>query len=176
VEPIARTYSSMFRRGLRQSLIPGSDPLTFYSKAADLILKATYGYTTEAHGADSLVDLVDQAMEESLQAFVPGEWAVDLIPALMYLLEWFPGTRWKQTAKAWNKNMTKCINIPFEYAKSQRGNGDDISLVSKVLAQCDVEKGGPSSLDFDWIKLAAVSLYTGRTSHMMFRICPCILT
>lgn len=75
--------------------------LTNSSEAAELILKATYGYTTEAHGTDPLVDLVDQTMEQFPQTFVSGKCAVDLLPALVYLSEWFPGTVWKQTAKAW---------------------------------------------------------------------------
>ena len=128
-----------------------------------MILKATYGYTTEAHGPDPLVELVDQVMDEFSQACVPGKWAVDLMPALMYLPEWFPGTGWKQTAKAWNKNMTKCINIPFEYAKKQKYNINDVSFVSKALAQQDEEKGSRSKAELNSIKMAAVSLYTGGT-------------
>lgn len=126
-----------------------------------MILKATYGYTAEAHGADPLVDLVDQVMDEFSQAYVPGKWAVDIMPALMYLPEWLPGTGWKQTAKAWNKNMTKCTDIPFEYAKTQRNTDDDVSFVSKALAHLDEDQGGLSHTELDSIKLAAVSLYTG---------------
>lgn len=124
-------------------------------------MKATYGYTTELHGADPLVDLVDEAMDQFSQAFVPGKWVVDLIPALEYLPEWFPGTGWKQIAKSWNKTMTDTIDIPFEYAKLPRDNNNEPSFVAKALAQRDGEKGGPSATDIERIKLAAVSLYTG---------------
>ncbi|KAF1924462.1 cytochrome P450 [Didymella exigua CBS 183.55] len=71
--------------------------------AAELILRAIYRYTTEAYGADPLVDLVNEVMEQFSQAFVPGRWAIDLIPALMYLPEWFTGPGWKQSAKTWIK-------------------------------------------------------------------------
>lgn len=128
-----------------------------------MILKATYGYTTEAHGADPLVDLVDEVMEQFSQAFVPGKWAVDLIPALRYLPEWFPGTGWKQTAKLWNQTMTDVINIPFEYARRSQADDRDPSFVSRVLAQRHEEKGGLSPSDIDLMKLAAASLYTGGT-------------
>ena len=143
--------------------------LTSTREAAELILKATYGYTTEAHGADPLVDLVDEVMEQFSQAFVPGKWAVDLIPALQYLPEWFPGTAWKQTAKLWNQTMTDVINIPFEYARLLQDNKNGLSFVSKALAQHDEEKGGPSSADIDTIKLAAVSLYTGGMRNQCYR-------
>ncbi|KAF2631897.1 putative cytochrome P450 oxidoreductase OrdA-like protein [Macroventuria anomochaeta] len=131
------------------------------TEAAELILKATYGYTTEPHSADPLVDLVDEVMEQFSQAFVPGKWAVDLIPALQYLPEWFPGTGWKQTAKLWKQTMIDVINIPFEYAKLPQDNNDEPSFVSKALAQHDEVKGGPSPADISTVKLAAVSLYTG---------------
>lgn len=124
-------------------------------------MKATYGYTTEKHGADPLVDLVDEVMEQFSQAFVPGRWAVDLIPALRYLPEWFPGTGWKQTAKAWNQTMTNVINIPFEYARLRMNDANEPSFVSKALAQRDEEKGGLDPAETEVIKLAAVALYVG---------------
>lgn len=69
-----------------------SEAVTSQREAAELILKVTYGYTTEANSTDLLVDLVDQVMEELTQAYVSGKWAVDLIPALKHLPEWFLGT------------------------------------------------------------------------------------
>lgn len=136
-------------------------------EAAELILKATYGYTTESAEVDPLVDLVDEAMEQFSQAFVPGKWAVDLIPALKYLPDWFPGTEWKQTAKLWNKTMTNTINIPFENAKLSQDSNNEPSFVSKALAQREVEKRKPASAA-DTIKLAAVSLYTGGMRQLSF--------
>lgn len=112
--------------------------LTFPREAAELILKATYGYTTESDRADPLVDLVDEVMAQFSQAFVPGKWAVDIFPILRYVPSWFPGTGWQQTAKLWNKTVTDVINIPFAYAKLS--HGDDNSFVSKALAQRHEEK------------------------------------
>ena len=86
-------------------------------EAAELILKATYGYTTKADGADPLVDLVDEVMNLFSQACVSGKWAVDIFPTLKQLPGWFPGTGWQQTARTWNKTMTDTTNVPFEYAK-----------------------------------------------------------
>ena len=144
--------------------------LNFGREAAELILKATDDYTTEPHSADPLVDLVDKAMYQFSQAFVPGKWTVDLIPALKYLPEWFPGTGWKQIAKAWNKTMIDTINIPFEYASLPQDNrNNEPSFVAKALAQRDEEKGGPNPADVDTIKLAAVALYTGGMNCSLYR-------
>ncbi|KAF9695815.1 hypothetical protein EKO04_006159 [Ascochyta lentis] len=129
------------------------------TEAAELILKATYGYTTEQNGIDPLVDLVDEAMEQFSQAYVLGKWAVDIIPALRHVPSWFPGTGWQQTAKSWNKTVTDVINVPFEYAKSAQDNNH--SFVSKALAQRDEEKGDSNPTDLSMIKMAAFSLYTG---------------
>ncbi|UPX10730.1 uncharacterized protein EKO05_0001372 [Ascochyta rabiei] len=129
------------------------------TEAAELILKATYGYTTEQNCADPLVDLVDEVMDQFSQAFVPGKWAVDSIPALRHVPSWFPGTSWQQTAKLWNKTATDVLNVPFEYVKLLQGNNH--SFVSKALAQREEEEGGSDPTDISMIKWAAFSLYTG---------------
>jgi hypothetical protein len=45
-----------------------------------VILKITYGYTTEAHTRDPLVDLANEAMQNFADATVPGKWTVDVLP------------------------------------------------------------------------------------------------
>lgn len=45
-----------------------------------MILKITYGYTTEAHTRDPLVDLANEAMQNFADATVPGKWTVDVLP------------------------------------------------------------------------------------------------
>ena len=45
-----------------------------------MILKITYGYTTEAHKRDPLVDLANEAMNDFADATVPGKWTVDVLP------------------------------------------------------------------------------------------------
>lgn len=98
-------------------------------------------------------------MEQFTQACVPGRWAVDLVPALQYLPEWFPGTGWKQIAKSWNKSMTDLINIPFEYAANNSEYKP--AFVIKALDQRDDERDSLFQDDIDFIKQAAASLYTG---------------
>lgn len=45
-----------------------------------MILRITYGYTTEAHKRDPLVDLANEAMRDFADATVPGKWTVDVFP------------------------------------------------------------------------------------------------
>jgi uncharacterized protein (DUF2461 family) len=45
-----------------------------------VILKITYGYTTEAHRRDPLVDLAQDTMHIFADATTPGKWLVDVMP------------------------------------------------------------------------------------------------
>jgi hypothetical protein len=49
-------------------------------EAGSVILKITYGYTTEARGNDPLVALARTTMEQFAEATVPGKWMVDILP------------------------------------------------------------------------------------------------
>lgn len=50
-------------------------------EAGSVILKIAYGYNTEPHKPDPLVQLAGKAMDEFAKAGVPGAWLVDLIPS-----------------------------------------------------------------------------------------------
>lgn len=49
-------------------------------EAGSVILKMTYGYTTEPHGNDPFVDLAAKTMVQFAEATVPGRWMVDILP------------------------------------------------------------------------------------------------
>ena len=53
-------------------------------EAGSVILKITYGYTTEARGNDPFVDLAGRTMEQFAEATVPGKWMVDILPFCEY--------------------------------------------------------------------------------------------
>ena len=50
------------------------------SEAGSVILKIAYGYTTEAHKKDPLVDMVGHTMDNFAVAAVPGAFLVDIMP------------------------------------------------------------------------------------------------
>jgi cytochrome P450 len=142
------------------------------TEAAELILKATYGYNVEPHKNDPLVDLVDEAMEQFGAAIVPGKWAVDILPFLKHAPDWLPGTGFKKTARAWKKTLTDVIEIPFQYAKDQESHGgSESSFVSRLLhdqgnrkEKVNGNKSSNQELSKDEsqaIKHTAASLYTG---------------
>ena len=75
--------------------------------------------------------------------------------------DWFPGTGWKQTAKLFKKSFLQATQIPYDYARLHQNGDDDVSLVSKALAQHNEEKVGLNENESNMLKWAAVSLYTG---------------
>jgi hypothetical protein len=53
-------------------------------EAGSVILKITYGYTTQARGNDPFVDLAGKTMAQFAEAAVPGKWMVDIFPFCKY--------------------------------------------------------------------------------------------
>jgi hypothetical protein len=68
------------------NLLDSPENLFYHIKkeAGAVILKVNYGYTAEAHGKDSFVDLAGKTMEDFAEAAVPGKWAVDIMPFCEY--------------------------------------------------------------------------------------------
>ncbi|KAI1202017.1 cytochrome protein [Nemania serpens] len=89
-------------------------------EAAAIILKIVYGYTVDPHEPDPLVQVVDAAMARFGQVFAVGAWLVDIIPALLYVPEWVPGTGWKQVAKNWGAEIITAVETPLKFARKQQ--------------------------------------------------------
>jgi hypothetical protein len=47
------------------------------------------------------------------------DFLVNAFPALVYIPDWFPGTGWKRTAKAWKAIKQKALEGPYEWVKPQ---------------------------------------------------------
>ena len=120
-----------------------------------------YGYTVEPHKPDPLVDLTDKMMAEFSLAAVPMAWAVDIIPALQYLPDNFPGATFKQTARKWKKSIHATGYIPYDFVKKQMSSFTyKPSYVSKLVQQIEHENNAKLSHDDEEaIIWSAASLY-----------------
>ncbi|KAK6339245.1 hypothetical protein TWF718_008668 [Orbilia javanica] len=132
--------------------------------ASATTLKVTYGYTVEPEGDDVLVEHIDKMMQEFTLAAVPSTWAVDLIPALRYLPEWFPGASFKKTARVWRKHVEDTVNMPYQFARRQMAaDCHHQSYVSRMVGEFEASKGndgaGLSPEDEQAIILTAASFY-----------------
>jgi cytochrome P450 len=122
----------------------------------------TYGYTTEPHKPDALVTLVDQMSTEFSLAAAPMAWAVDIIPALRYLPDNFPGAAFKRTAREWRKTIQASAYIPYRFVQRQMASRHfdyPQSYVSKLVQQLKGENAELKREDEDAIIWTAASLY-----------------
>ncbi|KAL4805914.1 cytochrome P450 [Aspergillus unguis] len=125
------------------------------------VLKMAYGYTVEPHKPDPLVRVIDQMMTEFSQASVPMAWAVDIIPSLRYLPEWFPGTGFHATARKWRKSIEDSAYIPYRFVQRQMHLSNyKESFVSRLITQLETENGGTlDQEDEQAVIWTAASLY-----------------
>ncbi|KAL8954437.1 MAG: hypothetical protein Q9193_007247, partial [Seirophora villosa] len=132
--------------------------------AAAIILKIVYGYSIERDAADPLVDLIEHAMDNLSQAFVPLSWAVDAVPALQYLPDWFPGTSYRKTARKFQAVNEAAAELPFSFVKRRMAQkAHRPSYVSDLLEQqqANLANGAARAKkdSEEAIKWTAVSLY-----------------
>lgn len=80
-------------------------------------------------------------MSEFSRATAPMSWAVDIIPALQYLPEGFPGTGFKKTAREWRKNVQAAAHIPYRFVRQQMTSlVNRESFVSRLVEQVQLEE------------------------------------
>ncbi|KAK3291639.1 cytochrome P450 [Chaetomium fimeti] len=137
----------------------------YRTAATATILKMAYGYAIEPHRPDALVTLMEKTVHEFSLAAVPMAWAVDIIPALQYLPENFPGAGFKKTASEWRKSVVTAAHIPYRFVQSQMAAlTHRPSYVSRLVEQLKEE--GDSKLggeDEEAIIWSATTLYGAAT-------------
>ncbi|KAL8943871.1 MAG: hypothetical protein Q9211_000810 [Gyalolechia sp. 1 TL-2023] len=145
-----------------------NDPDNMMVLAAAIIVKICYGYSIERKGPDPLVELIEHAMDNLSLAFVPLSWAIDAVPALEYLPDWFPGTSYRKTAREWKATNEAAAEVPYAFVKRQMElNAHRPSYVSDLLQQSRTKNGNKNNnndddldpTDEEAIKWTAVSLY-----------------
>lgn len=100
-------------------------------------------------------------MDNLSLAFVPLSWAVDALPALDYLPQWFPGLSYRKTAEQWRAINQAAAEMPFQFVRRQVAQGaHHPSYVSNLIEQ-NMTKGSGALApeDEEAIKWSAVSLY-----------------
>ncbi|KAJ5334140.1 uncharacterized protein N7506_007923 [Penicillium brevicompactum] len=120
--------------------------------AGAFILKITYGYNIEPHHDDPLVNLADLALQQFSESVVPGAWLVDMIPALKHIPEWFPGAGFKKTARFYAHTLTRLVEEPFAFTKSEMADEKhENSFTASLLQQGE---------DEEIVKWSSVALYS----------------
>ncbi|KAG8698711.1 hypothetical protein FRC09_007078 [Ceratobasidium sp. 395] len=156
--PLLKRYRTMLQRALNNRVSLDYIPLQQYEvqrfmrrlidqpdqfmahvhlMAASIAVRIAYGYKV-----DSADDHIVQAAEELMSAFsdiaAPARWAVNILPLLRYLPEWFPLVSFHRRARDIRRMDAVAQNEPFEYVLKQMAQGTaEDSFTSKLLQPDD---------------------------------------
>ncbi|KAJ3570794.1 hypothetical protein NP233_g4169 [Leucocoprinus birnbaumii] len=126
-------------RFIQKSLLPNmlSSPTEFLAHIRNgvggSIISLAYGLSIKKTN-DPWITIAEQGMHCLTTAAVPGKHAVDVIPLLKYLPEWFPGASFQRDAKEGKRIFARFLEEPFEAVKSGMINGTvRSSFVSRGL-------------------------------------------
>ncbi|KAA1474623.1 cytochrome P450 [Dentipellis sp. KUC8613] len=152
--PLMELETSRFLRRVRAK--PDDVQAHIRQTAGAIILKISHGYEIKEKD-DPFVELVNKVLDEFSQMLRPGAFFVDILPILKYVPEWFPGTGWKQTAKAWAEDLNRSVDEPHEFVKQEMAKGTAMpSFTSTLMEEDDLTP----QKEFD-IKWAASTIMGG---------------
>ncbi|RMZ82568.1 hypothetical protein DV738_g1475, partial [Chaetothyriales sp. CBS 135597] len=130
--------------------------------ASALILQIVYGYAVKPLSADPLVLLIEQMMDEFSLAFRPMTWAVDFLPWLRHMPEWFPGASFKRLGRQWSVNTRMVIETPYNFVRKQIARG--VYRQSFVASTLNPGGSGSTELSEEYlraVKNSAAIMYAG---------------
>ncbi|KAF9044304.1 cytochrome P450 [Panaeolus papilionaceus] len=111
---------------------------------AATIMRACYGITVEPTTNSVYVTVAEKALNTLSLVAIPGSFLVDIIPALKYVPQWFPGAEFKRKAARWRKELNKFINLPFNHVKELMRAGTAVPCLLTKLLDALPDEGDPS--------------------------------
>lgn len=83
-----------------------------------IILRISHGYKPKTED-DSLVRIADEATDQLNILLSPGLFAVDFLPFLRYIPEWFPGGGFHKIAREWRHTLIDLTDKSYEFVLDQ---------------------------------------------------------
>jgi len=121
-----------------------------------IILRISHGYRPKTED-DNLVRIADEATDQLNILLSPGLFAVDFLPFLRFIPEWFPGGGFHQIAREWRQTLVDMTDKSYEFVLDQMAKGTAVpNFVTNLL---EGRKVSPE--EEEEIKWAASSLYSG---------------
>ncbi|KIJ63854.1 hypothetical protein HYDPIDRAFT_59396, partial [Hydnomerulius pinastri MD-312] len=100
------------------------------SLAAAVIMMIAYGHQIDPQG-DKYVKLAEEVRDSG--AGPPGTYLVDMLPALKYVPEWFPGAYFKRRAR-WGKGLAlQMRSEPHAMVKTKMATGNAVPCMTSKL-------------------------------------------
>ncbi|KAK7024506.1 hypothetical protein VNI00_016259 [Paramarasmius palmivorus] len=129
--------------------------------SGSIIISVTYGIDTLPHD-DPHIDIAEKALDVFLNALNPGAFAVDSLPWLKYVPEWFPGAGFKRKAKEWRKIYQDLANQPFAVTRNELDTGiARESFVSNSLQK--LSESQDAGYTEETVKETAATMYEAGT-------------
>ncbi|KAF7188531.1 Multifunctional cytochrome P450 monooxygenase, partial [Pseudocercospora fuligena] len=129
------------------------------TEVGSIILKLAYGYTAATDQPDPLIELSNLTHRHAGIGAQPGVWAVDFIPALKYVPDWFPGAGFQRTAKEFRAKIMEAVYRPAKFVEHEMEKGaNEPSFLSVVHEQAGEKL---SAEEQDIATYSAHSLYGG---------------
>ncbi|KZW03025.1 cytochrome P450 [Exidia glandulosa HHB12029] len=107
--------------------------LTHRLSAAN-VMRVTFGRNIPLKD-DPWVLLSDIAVDVLATLASTGAYLVDLVPALKYLPDWFPGAQFKRDAKAWREIQLRSKEVPFRSIVNDMADGTAPPSIAKWLIE-----------------------------------------
>ncbi|KAF5349225.1 hypothetical protein D9756_009488 [Leucocoprinus leucothites] len=124
---------------------------------------------------DPYVHLADDSMRPLIEAIVPGAFLVDLIPALQYVPEWFPGASFKRKAREWKAMTMVFRSKPYEAAKKAILEGRAKPSFTSMCLDRDSETNKPE-FNEDVIRDTASMFFAGGSDTVLAALYTFILS
>ncbi|KIJ14852.1 hypothetical protein PAXINDRAFT_78324 [Paxillus involutus ATCC 200175] len=134
---VTSTYQPIIARECKMllaNLLRAPDHFVHHLKslAAAEIMMISYGHQIDPEG-DKYVKLAEEVRESGVGP--PGSYLVDLIPALKYIPEWFPGADFKRHAR-WGKGLAlRMRQEPHDLVKEKMAAGVAIPCLTSRLIE-----------------------------------------
>ncbi|CUA77865.1 Cytochrome P450 1A1 [Rhizoctonia solani] len=107
----------------------------FYTMAVSMFEMA-YGYRLQGKDDPILVES-EKAFHNGFCAVMFANFYVNIIPALMYVPEWFPGAGWKRKIRSWKAQKVQAMSAPYEWVKAKVADGTAQPSVLSAILQDD---------------------------------------
>ncbi|KAF9002580.1 cytochrome P450 [Cyathus striatus] len=129
---------------------------------AATIMRVVYGIDVR-ESDDPYILNVEEVLNGFAEAAIPGRFLVDLIPALKYVPEWFPGAEFKRKAMRWRRVTGDVVVKPFEHVKKNLKAGTATPCLSTTLIENLPVEGDPAKEEEETIAMdtAAVAYIGG---------------
>lgn len=83
-----------------------------------IILRISHGYRPKNEN-DELVRIADEATDQLNVLLSPGLFAVDFLPFLRHIPEWFPGGGFHKIAREWRQSLFDLTDKSYEFVLDQ---------------------------------------------------------